>query len=154
MRVLIALALLASTAHADKLGELVMDTHDEGHILYADRCSNGANADEPGRAKFVAALRADKQSRLAKTLAEAEAKYVTDKSWYEVTLGDWVQTYHLRDGCSDSANSYSAFVYVMAKHGNSNELWTRYVVTIDDDLAGERRTLKFRSAVPIAVRDR
>lgn len=150
----LALGLVASPAHADaKLGELVMDGHDEGHIMYADRCSNGKNADEAGRARFIAALRADKKSRLARTLAEAETKYVTDKTMYEVALGDWIQTYHLRDGCADNSNSYSALIFVQSTMGNSHELWTRYLITLDDDVSADRRTLRVRSVVPLALRD-
>ncbi|HEY3804945.1 MAG TPA: hypothetical protein VGL61_20175 [Kofleriaceae bacterium] len=146
-----AVALACPAAHADP--KLVMDGHDQGHMIYADRCSNGGNADKPGRARFVAALRKDPKSKLAVTIAEAEHKFVTDPTLHEITLGDWIQTYHLRDGCADNFNSFSAFVYVSSKFGNSNELWTKYVVTIDDDVTSDRRTLSVRSAVPLDVRD-
>jgi hypothetical protein len=154
LRILAVVVALTATARADApAGTLVMDGPDQGHIMYADRCSNGANADDAGRAQFVAALRADKHSTLARTIAAAESKYITDATMYEVTLGDWVQTYHLRDGCADNFNSFSAFVYVNSKHGNSNELWTKYVVTIDDDVKADRRELRVRSAVPLDIRD-
>ena len=152
-RFVVIVIVIAATAHADKLGALVMDGHDAAHIMYADRCSNGANADRPGFDRFVAALRADRKSKLAIALAEAETKYVSDKALYEVALGDWIQTYHLRDGCADNSNSFSAFVYVRATVSNSNELWTKYVITIDDDVASDRRTLRVRSVLPLAPRD-
>jgi hypothetical protein len=152
-RFVIAAMLIAATAHADKLGALVMDGHDAAHIMYADRCSNGKNADRPGFDRFVAALRADPKSKLSTALVEAETKYVSDKTLYEVTLGDWIQTYHLRDGCADNSNSFSAFVYIRATVSNSNELWTRYVITIDDDVASDQRTLHVRSVLPLALRE-
>jgi hypothetical protein len=145
--------LIAATAHADKLGALVMDGHDAAHIMYADRCSNGNNADRPGFDRFVAALRADPKSKLALALAETETKYVSDQTLYEVVLGDWIETYHLRDGCADNSNSFSAFVFVRATVSNSNELWTRYVITIDDDVASDRRTLRVRSVLPLSLRE-
>jgi hypothetical protein len=149
---ILALGWLSPVARAD--GEaLVMDGHDAGHLIYADKCSNGANNDDAGRDRFITALRADAKSQLARTLATAEAKFVTDKEMYEVALGDWIQTYHLRDGCGESSNSYSAFVVVQSKHGNSHELWTKYLVTIDDDVVAERRTLKVRSVVTLSMRE-
>jgi hypothetical protein len=152
-RFVIPVILVATTAHADKLGALVMDGHDAAHATYADRCSNGANADRPGFDRFVAALRADPKSKLSLALAETETKYVSDKELYEVVLGDWIQTYHLRDGCADNSNSFSAFIYVRAKVSNSNELWTRYVITTDDDVTSERRSLHVRSVLPLALRE-
>lgn len=158
-RHLLPLAILAAliappSAHAGGApGTLVMDGHDRGHIVYADRCSNGANSDRAGFDHFVAALRADPRSRLARTLARAEARFVTDKQFYEVALGDWIPTYHLRDGCADESISYSAFVFVRAKQGNSHELWTKYLITIDDDVAADRRMLRVRSVVPLALRE-
>jgi hypothetical protein len=136
------------------LGELIMQGPDVGHIAYADRCSNGSNSDEAGFMKFVAAMRADKQSRLARTLAEAEARFVRDKKLYEVELGDWFMTYHRRDGCSDMSISFSAPIQVREKISNSHELWTKYLVTIDDDVVAERRTLRLRSITPLALRNR
>jgi hypothetical protein len=152
-RFVIAAILIAATAHADKLGALVMEGHDAAHIMYADACSNGKNADRPGFDRFVAALRADPKSKLARALVETETKYVSDKELYEVALGDWVQTYHLRDGCADNSNSLSAYIYVRAKVSNSNELWTRYVITIDDDVTADRRALHVRSVLPLSLRE-
>jgi hypothetical protein len=146
-----AVALACPAAHADP--KLVMDGHDQGHMIYADTCSNGGNADKPGRARFIAAVQKDPKSKLAVAIAEVAQKFLPDPTRYEVTLSDWIQTYHLRDGCADNFNSFSAFVYVASTFGNSNELWTRYVVTIDDDVTAERRTLTVRSAVPLDVRD-
>jgi hypothetical protein len=154
---LVALALVlfaGSSARAEvKLGELVMDNHDEGHILYSDRCSNGANNDQPGFDRFVAALRADPKSKLSLVLAEAQRLFVTDKTLYEIGLGEWAQTYHLRMGCAENSNSFSAFVFLRSKMSNMHELVTKYVITIDDDVVAERRKLRVRSVVPLALRD-
>jgi len=79
----------APTPAAPGLGELIMDGHDAGHILYADRCSNGGNSDDAGRAKFIAAMRADRRSKLAQTIAAAEARFVHDKRSHEIDLGEW-----------------------------------------------------------------
>lgn len=151
--ILAGLAAPSSARAGGAPGTLVMDGHDRGHIVYADRCSNGASSDQAGFDRFVAALRADPKSRLARTLARAEARFVTDKQFYEVALGDWIPTYHLRDGCAGESISYSAFVFVRAKQGNSHELWTKYLVTIDDDVDADRRTFRIRSIVPLALRE-
>lgn len=151
------LAVAGSKADAPpagpKLGDLVMDGHDAGHILYADRCSNGGNSDDAGRAKFIAAMRADKQSKLAKALAAAESRFVHDKQFYEIDLGDWFQTYHLRDGCANTSISYSAPIYLLSKMSNIHEVQTKYLVTIDDDVAADRRSFRLRSITPLALRD-
>ena len=103
----IALTLLSSTlssaapaAKKPALGELVMDGHDAGHVTYADKCSNGANSDEANRKKYIAAMVADKKSKLAISLADTEKKFVADVE-VEAVLGDWEQTFHLRDGCGE-----------------------------------------------------
>jgi hypothetical protein len=138
---------------ASQLGELIMDSHDAGHIMYADRCSNGGNSDEAGRAKFIAAMRADKQSKLAQMLAAAEARFVRDKTFYEVDLGAWFTTYYLRIGCGETSISSSAPIYLLAKITNTHELQTKYLVTIDDNVVADRRTLRLRSITPLALRD-
>ena len=43
---------------------------------------------------------------------------------------------------------------VRATQGNSHELWTKYLVAIDDDVSADRRTLRVRSIIPLALRDR
>lgn len=138
---------------APRLGELVMDGHDAGHILYANRCSNGASSDDAGRAKFIAAMRADRQSKLARTLAAAQARFVRD-DWHEIDLGDWFVTYHLRDGCSEKSISFSAPIYLLSKMSNIHEMQTKYLVTIDDNVVADRRTFRLRSITPLALRDR
>ena len=138
---------------APKLGELIMDGHDAGHILYADRCSNGANSDDAGRAKFIAAMRADKRSKLAQTLAAAEARFVRDKTYHEIDLGDWFMTYHLRIGCGETSISFSAPIQLLSKMSNIHELQTKYLVTIDDNVVADRRTFRLRSVAPLALRD-
>jgi hypothetical protein len=153
---LVTIAGLASSALADpkpKLGELTMDGHDAGHIMYADKCSNGANSDEPGRTKFIAALQADKQSKLARTIAGLQPKPGPDGLEFEVILGDWFPTYHLRDGCSDASVSWSAPLQIASKMSNEHALVTRFLVTIDDDVASDKRTFKLRSIVALKLRE-
>jgi hypothetical protein len=149
---LAALILFVPTARADH-GALVMDSHDQGHVIYTERCSNGANSDTAGFDGFVATLRGDPKSQLARTLAEAEKKFVTDKTLYEVAIGDWIQTYHLRMGCSDTSQSFSAIVFVQSKMSNMHELLTKYLITIDDDVSSDRRVFKVRSVMPLALRE-
>jgi hypothetical protein len=151
----IAVLTWAGSVAADpaELGKLVMNTHDSGHINYADKCSNGANSDDDGRAKFVEAMRADNHSRLAQTIAAAEAKYVPDKTFRMIELGDWVQTYHLRMGCAEDTASYSAMILVVSQMTNMHERWARYLVTIDDDVASDHRRLRLRSIQPLALRE-
>jgi hypothetical protein len=143
----------AAKPDAAKPGELIMDGHDAGHILYADRCSNGANSDDAGREKFIAAMRADKRSKLAQTIAAAEARFVRDRTYYEIDLGDWFMTYHLRDGCGEMSISFSAPINLLSKMSNIHELQIKYLVTIDDNVVADRRTLRLRSIVPLALRD-
>jgi hypothetical protein len=132
---------------------LVMEGHDRAHADYADACSNGANADDAGRAQFIERMRADKKSRLARALAEAARGFASESVQHEVQLGEWSQTYHLRMGCSEDSSSYSAMIEVRSKMSNMHELRVKYLVTIDDDVAGARRKLRLRSIVPLALRD-
>jgi hypothetical protein len=145
----------AAKADAPQIGELIMDGHDAGHIMYADRCSNGGNSDDAGRAKFIAAMRADKQSKLARTLVAAAARFIPqkEKDFYEIDLGDWFQTYHLRIGCGETSISFSAPIYLLSKMRNTHEVQTKYLVTIDDDVVADRRTFRLRSITPLALRD-
>jgi len=156
----LALALLTSAvstaapaAKKPALGELVMDGHDAGHATYADKCSNGGNSDEANRGKFIAAMVADKKSKLAIALADTETRFVNDSQWMEVALGDWQQTFHLRDGCGETDASYSAMILVRGKMGNSHELWAKYLVTIDDDVSQTVRKLGLRSIQPLVMRE-
>ena len=154
----IALTLLTSVATATPagkkpaLGELVMDGHDAAHVTYSDKCSNGANSDEANRKKFIAAMIADKKSRLASTLAETVKNFVSDVE-VEAVLGDWQQTFHLRDGCGETDASYSAMILVQSKMGNSHELWAKYLVTIDDNVVSELRKFSLRSIQPLVMRE-
>jgi hypothetical protein len=142
----------APAPDAPALGELIMDGHDAGHILYADRCSNGGNSDDAGRAKFIAAMRADRRSKLAQTIAAAEARFIHDKRFHEIDLGEWFTTYHLRDGCGETSISVSAPIYLLSKMSNTHELQTKYLVTLDDNVVADRRTFRLRSIVPLALR--
>jgi hypothetical protein len=156
----IALTLLMSTLSTaapvakkpPALGALVMDGPDDGHVTYADKCSNGANSDEANRKKYIAAMLADKKSRLATTLAETVKNFVADVE-VEAVLGDWEQTFHLRDGCGETDQSFSALLLVRSKMGNSHELWAKYLVTIDDDVVSELRKFSMRSIQPLVMRE-
>ncbi|HEX7703542.1 MAG TPA: hypothetical protein VF403_22535, partial [Kofleriaceae bacterium] len=119
---------------------------------YSDKCSNGANSDEANRKKYIAAMVADKKSKLAITLADTEKKFVADVE-VEAVLGDWEQTFHLRDGCGETDASYSAMILVQSKMGNSHELWAKYLVTIDDNVVSELRKFSLRSIQPLVMRE-
>lgn len=147
-----AAAALAAPAAPAKLGELIMDGPDAGHIFYSDHCSNGANSDDDGRDRFVAALRADPRSRLAQTIARTTAQFVTDPTEYEIVLGDWTDTYYLRMGCGETSISRTAFVFLHDKISNTHELSAKYMVTIDDDVVADRRALRVRDITPLQLR--
>lgn len=137
--------ITASTAFAAPPA-LVMKGHDAAEATYADKCSNGANADPENRAAFIAKLIADKSSTLAKAMAKLA------QPDFEIVLGDWTQTFHLREGCADNESSYSAFLLKRSTMGNSHELSVASVVTIDDDVHAEKRTLKLRAITPLDSR--
>ena len=123
-----------------------MKGHDAAEATYADKCSNGANSEEANRVAYVAKMLADKESKLAKAKAKLE------QPDYEVVLSDWTQTFHLRDGCSDTSMSYSAFLLKRSTMSNLHEVTAFAVVTIDDDVSAEKRTLKLRSITPMNSR--
>ena len=146
------LSIAAPAAKKPALGELVMDGHDAGHVTYSDKCSNGANSDEANRTKYIAAMVADKKSKLAINLADTEKKFVSDVE-VEAVLGDWERTFYLRDGCGETDASYSAMILVQSKMGNSHELWAKYLVTIDDNVVSESRKFSLRSIQPLVMRE-
>jgi hypothetical protein len=123
---------------------------DAAVATYADKCSNGGNADEANRLKFVEHMLADPKSKLGQAKARLLKAAGAD---FEVRLSTpWVQTFHERNGCADIASSYSALVLVESTMGNTHELATKLLVTIDDDLAADQRSLKLRSLTPLALR--
>ncbi|MFT3695664.1 MAG: hypothetical protein QM831_21180 [Kofleriaceae bacterium] len=147
MRVPIVLSLfVASTAFADP--KLVMKGHDAGEAIYADKCANGKNSDDATRAAFVANMIADKSSKLSQAMAKLAEQD------YEVTLGDWTHTFHLRDGCGDNYNSFSALILKSSTMGNSHELFAFSLVTIDDDDNTGKRSFKLRSITPVTGRSK
>ena len=73
---------------------------------------------------------------------------------HEIELGDWFVTYHLRNGCDERSFSLSAPIHRLSKMRNIHDRQTRYLVTIDDSVVKERRTLRLRSITPLALRDR
>ncbi len=144
MKLALALLLVSTPALA---APLVMNGHDGAHATYADKCSNGRNADAATRTKFIAAMQADKASKLAVALADLAKEPDRD-----VVVGDWILTFNERTGCSDLRASYSAIVFVRAKAGTGHEVGARLLVTIDDDVAADQRTLSLRSIQPLALR--
>jgi hypothetical protein len=145
MRLVLLSVLAASTALAAP-PKLVMKGHDAAEATYADKCSNGANSEPANRDAFIAKMLADKESTLAKAKAKLEEKD------FEVVLDGWTQTFHLREGCSDTSMSYSAFLIKRSTMGNSHEVTAFAVVTIDDDVTADKRTLKLRAIAPMTSR--
>lgn len=143
---LAVLSLLVSSAALAAPPKLVMKGHDAAEAIYADKCSNGANSEKGNRDAFVAKMLADKESTLAKAKAKLEEKD------YEVVLDGWTQTFHLRDGCAGTSMSYSAFLIKRSTMGNSHEVTAFSVVTIDDDVEADKRTLKLRAITPMSSR--
>ncbi len=113
---------------------------------YTDKCRNGANSEKANRDAFVAKMLADKDSQLAKAKAKLEG------ADFEVVLDRWTQTFHLREGCADNSMSYSAFRIKRSTIGSSHEVTTFAVVTIDDDVASDKRTLKLRAITDLKSR--
>jgi hypothetical protein len=152
-----AIALATPTAGAPRppmpsqppLGQLTMKGADAATAIYADKCSNGANSEEGNRAKFIAIMLADPKSKLGALRAKLEKAAGPD---YEVQLGEWTQSFHERDGCADVAISFSALVLVKSKQGNSHEVAANALVTIDDDVAADTRTLRLREITPLKLR--
>lgn len=145
----LAVALLAATgATALAAPTVTLSDPETGKATYRDACSNGKNSDAPTREKFVAAVRANKASKLAQT----EAQLLKDNPDDQIVYGAWTQTFHEREGCSDTSQSFSAFLGHTEKTGNTHLLKTAFVVTIDDDVAGKERTFHVRAITPITIR--
>ena len=148
---LLLLLVLSRSSFADaplKPKPLTMKDADTGVVIYADACSNGGNSDDANRIKYVAKMLANKSSKIAKLKAQLER----DNENFVAELGTWEHTYNLRDGCGEYSKSFSALLYIRSTMGNSHELFTKYLVTIDDEVAGQERTLSVRSIQPIDVR--
>jgi len=145
------LLVLAPPAFADaplKPKPLTMKDADTGVVIYADACSNGANSEDANRTKYLAKMLANKASKVAKLKAQLEQ----DNENFAAELGSWEQTYNLRDGCGEYSKSFSALLSIRSTMGNSHELYTKYLVTIDDEVTGQQRTFSVRSLQPITVR--
>ena len=134
-----------------KLPELKPTGPDTARAVYPDMCSNGGNGDEQNRDKFVQLMLDNPKSKLAQAKA-ALYKTLRGDPHDDVFLTEWVQTFHDRDGCGASHNSYSAVLETLTD-GNSNHTVARKLVTIDDDDDGGVRKLSLRSIQPISVRD-
>jgi hypothetical protein len=153
-----AIILAVATAAADPgnppVKPLKMTSPDSATLTYADTCANGGNDDEAARTDFIARMLADKRSKLAKLEVElfAEIKNNGEEPRGDgVIIGDWQQTFHDRDGCGQSLNAYSTFVFTQTG-GNTNHLVAKRIVTIDDDDVAGVRTLKLRKIQPIDIR--
>jgi hypothetical protein len=151
-----AIVVAVRTAAADPkvTAALKMTSPDSATITYADKCANGGNNDEAPRTDFIARMLADKRSKLAKLEVElfAEIKNNGEEPRGDgVIIGDWQQTFHDRDGCGQSLNAYSTFVFTQTD-GNANHLVAKRIVTIDDDDVAGVRTLKLRKIQPIDLR--
>ncbi|MGZ3649675.1 MAG: hypothetical protein ACXVB9_14015 [Bdellovibrionota bacterium] len=148
----LALAMFATSAHAaTKVPTLVMTGPDSGKAIYADKCANGGNNDEENRAKFVQMMLANPASKLSQMKADL-LKNLDEPRGEGVYIGTFVQSFHDRDGCGSSNNSYSAIVMTV-NNGNENHSVSRFLVTIDDDDNVGERTLSLHSIQPITIRD-
>jgi hypothetical protein len=138
-------------AAPDTPPELKVTGPDAAQAVYAEKCANGGNSDEANRNKFVELMLANPKSKLAQAKATLY-KNLSGEPHDDVVLTDWVQTFHDRDGCGSSHNSYSAILETVTG-GNTNHTVARQIVTIDDDDDSGVRKLSLRSIRPISVRD-
>jgi hypothetical protein len=154
---LCVLALATTSGHAaesTKIPSLMMTSPDSAKANYENKCSNGGNSDKVNRDKFVELMLTNRKSKLSqlKVALLNEIKKSGDEPRGDgIYIGEWNQTFHERDGCSSSADSYSAFV-VTVTGGNSNHTVVKYLVTIDDDVNASERILKVRDIRPINLR--
>ncbi len=152
------LALTATSGHAaqsPKIPTLVMTSPDSASINYEDKCSNGGNSSKLYRDQFLKLMLANKKSKLSqlKVALLNEIKQSGDEPRGEgFYIGEWNQSFHDRNGCGTSTNSYSAFIYTVTG-GNGNHTVVRYLVTIDDDDNLGKGTLKIRDIRPLKLRN-
>jgi hypothetical protein len=153
MKAVVVCVVLSRVAvvRADKLPDVKLTSPDTAQAVYADKCANGGNGDDQNRKKFVELMLANPKSKLAQAKATLY-KSLAGEPHDDVFLTDWVQTFHDRDGCGASHNSYSAILETLTG-GNTNHTVARQLVTIDDDDDGGVRKLSLRSIRPISVRD-
>ncbi len=154
---LCVLALATTSGHAaesTKIPALMMTSPDSAKANYENKCSNGGNSDKENRDKFVELMLKNRKSKLSQlqvALLNEIKKSGDEPRGDGVYIGEWNETFHERDGCSSSADSYSAFV-VTVTGGNSNHTVVKYLVTIDDDVNAGERILKVRDIRPINLR--
>ena len=142
-------------SESSKIPLLVMTSPDSATANYENKCSNGNNGDKVNFNQFLKLMLANKKSKLSQLKASLlnEIKQSGESPRGEgVYIGEWNQTFHDRDGCGTSTNSYSAFVTTVTG-GNTNHSIVKYLVTIDDDDNGGKRTLKLRDIYPIKLRN-
>ncbi len=128
---------LLSSGSAFAKETIKMTSPDSAVAKYEDECSNGANITASGRKKFTELMLKNPQSKLSKLKKEL-LKNTDEDIPDEFFLSEWVQTSHLRDGCSTSVNAFTEFVQTVSGD-NVNHLITHYIITIDDsEEAGDR----------------
>jgi hypothetical protein len=129
-------ALVAGgSAHANEV--VKMTSPDSAVAKYEDDCSNGANITASGRRMFTKQMLKNPKSKLSKLKAELLKNTDPDMP-DQFVLSEWVQTSHLRNGCSTSINAFTAFVQTISSD-NVNHLVTHYIITIEDsEEAGDR----------------
>ena len=153
IKILFCFMTLVPVVHAEpKFGELLMTGPDSGNILYADRCANGGNIDKAKEDEFVKAMLANPDSKLSRLKAQLIKEIGNDARGEGVYFGDREQSFHFRDGCSASLNTFSFMVFTVTG-GNSNYTVARFLVSVDDDDNQGVRTLKVRSIQAIKIRD-
>lgn len=156
MKPLFTFALIAALAPvaqaAPKFGEMKMTGPNSAKIIYEDKCANGGNIDKEKEVAFVNAMLANPSSNLGKLKAKLLKEIGDDIRGEGVYVSEPVDSYHDRDGCGQSWNSFSVFVYTLSG-GNTDHTVARFLVSVDDDDNSGVRTLKLRSIQKIAIRN-
>jgi hypothetical protein len=143
--VLIAAQLLAVTAFAASetpapVEPLKMVTSNKGVAVYADKCSNGANASDYATVnEFIKKMESDKNSKLY--AIEQRAMKSRNEEAYVWTSAPTLAS-HIRMGCSDSYNKLIATLSTQLKTTNAHEMETQYIIVIKDTVEADVRTLE------------
>lgn len=153
-RITFALFLsLATIAQARlKYGTLVMTSPNSAKVVYEEKCANGGNNDKEKQLAFLNAMLANPKSDLAQLKEKLLKEIGDDKRGDGFYLSEPVASFHDRDGCGASRNTYSVMIYTLTG-GNTNHTVARFLVNVDDDDESGIRTLKLRSIQPLAIRD-